>query len=112
MTPPLFSLFNAQPTVPPQGGNRPLRRGQTKTPAPRLRGAFFDASRILFSPAGYTGTVGGDTMAYVDPAIRPQFDSMPPHLREHILRMGVRLETMSDLMGCLERIIVEQSDKP
>lgn len=50
-------------------------------------------------------------MAYVDPAIRPQFDSMPPHLREHILRMGVRLETMSDLMGCLERIIAEQTDQ-
>ena len=49
-------------------------------------------------------------MAYVDPAIRPQFDSMPPHLREHILRMGVRLETMADLMGCLERIIAEDQD--
>ena len=47
-------------------------------------------------------------MAYIDPAIRPQFDSMPPHLREHILNMGVRLETMADLMGCLERIIAEE----
>ena len=51
-------------------------------------------------------------MAYVDPAIRPQFDSMPPHLREHIIRMGVRLETMSDLIVCRERIIAVQSDKP
>lgn len=50
-------------------------------------------------------------MAYVDPAIRPQFDSMPAHLREHILSMGVRLETMADLMGCLERIISEQPQK-
>lgn len=50
-------------------------------------------------------------MAYVDPAIRPQFDSMPLELREHILSMGIRLETMSDLMGCLERIITEESGR-
>ena len=49
-------------------------------------------------------------MSYIDPAIRPQFDSMPPHLREHILGMGIRLETMADLMSCLERIIAEQQN--
>ena len=38
-------------------------------------------------------------MSYVNPAIRPQFDSMPAHLREHILGMGIKLDTMADLMG-------------
>ncbi len=47
-------------------------------------------------------------MSYVNPAIRPQFDSMPADLREHILQMNVKLETMSDLMGCLERIIAQE----
>ncbi|MGN8897072.1 hypothetical protein [Flavonifractor sp. HCP28S3_F3] len=47
-------------------------------------------------------------MSYVNPAIRPQFDSMPADLKEHILQMNIRLETMNDLMGCLERIIAEE----
>ena len=47
-------------------------------------------------------------LSYVNPAIRPQFDSMPADLREHILHMNIRLETMNDLMGCLERIIAEE----
>ena len=50
-------------------------------------------------------------MAYVNPAIRPQFDSMPTHLRERILHMDVKLDTMADLVGCLERIIAEQQPK-
>ncbi len=48
-------------------------------------------------------------MSYVNPAIRAKFDSMPPELREHILQMDVKLETMSDLMACLERIVAEES---
>ena len=52
-------------------------------------------------------------MSYVNPAIRPQFDSMPGYLREHILQMDVRLETMADLMNCLERIAAqEEPQKP
>lgn len=47
------------------------------------------------------------SMSYVNPAIRAKFDSMPPELREHILQMDVKLETMSDLMACLERIVAE-----
>ena len=40
--------------VPPQGGNRSLRRGQTKFPAPPVWRCFFDARCILFPAAGYT----------------------------------------------------------
>ncbi len=47
-------------------------------------------------------------MSYVNPAIRSQFDSMPGYLREHILQMDVRLETMADLMNCLERIVAQE----
>ena len=46
-------------------------------------------------------------MSYVNPAIRDQFESMPADLRQAVLSMDVRLESMSDLMTCLERIIAE-----
>lgn len=49
-------------------------------------------------------------MSYVNPAIRPQFDSMPSHLREHILGLNIKLDTMADLMGCLERIAAEEKN--
>ncbi|WP_165450601.1 hypothetical protein [Intestinimonas massiliensis (ex Afouda et al. 2020)] len=50
-------------------------------------------------------------MSYVNPAIRPKFDSMPAHLREHILQMNIKLDTMADLMGCLERIAAEDQNR-
>ena len=46
-------------------------------------------------------------MPYVNPAIRPQYVSIPAELREHILQLGIKLDTMADLMGCLERIVAE-----
>lgn len=46
-------------------------------------------------------------MSSVSPAIRPQFDSMPPHLQQAVLDLDVKLETMGDLMASLERIIAE-----
>ena len=48
-----------------------------------------------------------NSLTLPNPAIRAKFDSMPPELREHILQMDVKLETMSDLMACLERIVAE-----
>ena len=50
-------------------------------------------------------------MSYVNPAIRPQFDSMPTYLKENILHMNVKLNSMSDLIGCLERIVEEGQAK-
>lgn len=46
-------------------------------------------------------------MSYVNPAIRDKFESMPIDLKNAILNMDVRLESMSDLMTCLERIVAE-----
>lgn len=51
-------------------------------------------------------------MSYVNPAIREKFDSMPADLREAILSMDVRLESMSDLMACLERIVAQGEKEP
>lgn len=50
-------------------------------------------------------------MPVVSPAIRAKFDSMPPELQQAVLSMDVNLETMGDLMACLERIAAEE-DKP
>ena len=49
-------------------------------------------------------------MSYVNPAIRDKFESMPIDLKNAILSMDVKLEIMSDLMACLERIIAEARD--
>ena len=46
-------------------------------------------------------------MSSVAPSIRAKFDSMPPELQQAVLSMDVQLETMNDLMSCLERIIAE-----
>ena len=109
----LLSLLfpSAQPTVLPQSGNSSLREGQTKVPRCLTSGA-----RFLMPETGIRTIYFGNTayevshLSYVNPAIRPQFDSMPADLKEHILQMNIRLETMNDLMGCLERIIAEEKN--
>lgn len=50
-------------------------------------------------------------MSYVNPAIREKFNSMPQDLQQAVLAMDVRLETMSDLMSCLERIVAQGEDR-
>jgi hypothetical protein len=47
-------------------------------------------------------------MFYINPAIRSQFESMPIELRDEIRSMDVRLENMSDLISCLERIVARE----
>ena len=46
-------------------------------------------------------------MSVVSPDIREKFDSMPQDLQQAVLNTGMRLDTMADLMTCLERIIAE-----
>ena len=50
-------------------------------------------------------------MSSVSPSIRNKFDSMPPELQQAVLNMDVKLETMGDLMACLERLIAENEQK-
>ena len=107
-TPPLFPLFsNTQNHCTPAGWQTPLCGGQTKNSrAPVPERVFIAFHGMNFrTPVHTIGEV--ISMSYVNPAIRAKFDSMPPELREHILQMDVKLETMSDLMACLERIVAE-----
>ena len=107
-TPPLFPLFsNTQNHCTPAGWQTPLCGGQTKNsraPVPERVFIAFHGMNVR-TPVHTIGEV--ISMSYVNPAIRAKFDSMPPELREHILQMDVKLETMSDLMACLERIVAE-----
>ena len=50
-------------------------------------------------------------MSSVAPALRAKFDSMPPELQQAVLSLDVKVNTMGDLMACLERIIAEGSQK-
>lgn len=46
-------------------------------------------------------------MSVVSPNIRDKFDSMPQALQQALLDTGMRLDTLADLMACLERVIAE-----
>lgn len=46
-------------------------------------------------------------MSIVAPAIRKKFDSLPPELRQAVLNTGMPLNSMTDLMNCLEHIIAQ-----
>ena len=50
-------------------------------------------------------------MATVAPGIRDKFDSMPPELQQAVLQLDARIENLSDLMSCLERIIEQGEEK-
>ena len=47
------------------------------------------------------------SMSTISPSIRPKFDSMPPALQQAVLDLNVPIETLGDLMSCLERIIAQ-----
>lgn len=46
-------------------------------------------------------------MSTISPCVRNQFQSMPPELQQAVLALDVKVENLSDLMSCLERIIAE-----
>lgn len=46
-------------------------------------------------------------MSYVDPKLRPKFESLSIDLKNAILEKNVQLYTMSDLIKCLEEIVAE-----
>lgn len=45
--------------------------------------------------------------SYVDPALRPRFESLSIDLKNEILSRDVKLYTLSDLINCLEQIVQE-----
>lgn len=65
---------------------------------------------MVLSPFGYTlGEV--IFMSTVSPAIRDKFDSMPPELQQAVLQLDAKIENITDLMSCLERIIAQGEQK-
>lgn len=50
-------------------------------------------------------------MSTVSPAIRDKFDSMPPELQQAVLQLDAKIENITDLMSCLERIIAQEEQR-
>lgn len=48
-------------------------------------------------------------MSYIDPKIRPQFESLSIDLKNAILEQNVQLYTLNDLIRVLENIVSEES---
>ncbi len=46
-------------------------------------------------------------MSYVDPKLRPYFESLSIDLKNEILEQNVELRTLNDLIQCLDRIVKE-----
>ncbi|MDU7339145.1 MULTISPECIES: hypothetical protein [Clostridium] len=44
-------------------------------------------------------------MSYIDPKIKPKFESLSIDLKNEILGRDVKLYTMNDLMRCLQEIV-------
>ncbi len=47
-------------------------------------------------------------MSYINPMLRPQFETLPIDLKNEILSRDVQLDTLTDLMKCLEQIASEE----
>lgn len=77
---------------------------------PAVLWAFFANLFYIFSDYRHTKDEV-IKMSFVSPAIQTQFESMPIHLKNAILERNVRLESMADLMSCLEQIIQEGEPK-
>jgi hypothetical protein len=46
-------------------------------------------------------------MSYIDPKLRPRFESLSIDLKNAILERDVEIHTLSDLIRCLEQIVRE-----
>ena len=44
-------------------------------------------------------------MSYVDPKLRPYFESLSIDLKNEILKQDVEIKSLSDLIQCLDRIV-------
>lgn len=49
-------------------------------------------------------------MFYVNPAVKPQFDSLSPELKEAISEKNVPINSLADLMKILEDIVKEEEE--
>lgn len=46
-------------------------------------------------------------MSYINPKVRPQFDSLSPGLQQAVLSKGVSIHTLYDLIRVLEDLVAE-----
>ena len=46
-------------------------------------------------------------MSYVAPQMRTHFESLSIDLKNEILKQDVQIQTMRDLINCLEKIVLE-----
>lgn len=49
----------------------------------------------------------GDSMSYIDPKLRPRFETLSIDLKNAILERDVQLHTLQDLINVLEEIVSE-----
>lgn len=49
-----------------------------------------------------------NTMSYVDPKLRPYFESLSIDLKNEILKQDVEIKSLNDLIQCLDRIVKEE----
>lgn len=49
-------------------------------------------------------------MSYVSPELRPKFETLSIELKDAILKRGVKLYTIHDLIRVLEEIVAESED--
>lgn len=47
-------------------------------------------------------------MSYVSPKVQPYFDNLSSELKNEILSRNIRLESLTDLIHCLEAIVNEE----
>lgn len=66
---------------------------------------FFQNTYLTLSWATYHR---GDTMSYVNPAIKEKFESLSIDLKNDILSRNVQLNTLQDLIVVLEDIVAEE----
>lgn len=51
-------------------------------------------------------------MSYVNPALRPEFESLSIDLKNEILNRGVTISDLSDLIHVLREIVSESESAP
>ena len=88
-TPPLFSLFYAQPHCPSAGRQPSPAEGADKQTPHLCQEMRFSSFGIVASLLGYP---------------IPCLHQNRQEVKEEILALGTRIETRAELLGCLERV--------
>lgn len=44
-------------------------------------------------------------MSAIGPAVKEKFDSLPDELKQAVLQQDMKIDTLQDLIACMERIV-------